>query len=124
MLLPSGVSSDHRGQRRQPPKFALGVVLPTGMNSVACRLPIVIVPVLSSSTMSMSPAVSTALPLLAMMLALQRAVHSGDADRGQQRADRGRESDRPAAPPASARRCPGYAAVRSGPDSSSCIARR
>ena len=35
----------------------------------------------------MSPATSTALPLLAMMLALQGPVHARDADRGQQRAN-------------------------------------
>ena len=40
-----------------------------GTNSVALRLPSVIVPVLSRSSVSMSPATSTALPLLAIRLA-------------------------------------------------------
>ena len=40
-----------------------------GWNAVALRLPMVIVPVLSSSSVSMSPAVSTALPDLVMTLA-------------------------------------------------------
>ncbi len=35
---------------------------PTGRNSVACRLPMVIVPVLSSSSVFTSPAASTARP--------------------------------------------------------------
>ena len=40
-----------------------------GTNKVALRLPSVIVPVLSRSSVSMSPATSTALPLLAIRLA-------------------------------------------------------
>ena len=40
-----------------------------GTNCVALRLPIVIVPVLSNSSVSTSPATSTALPLLAKMFA-------------------------------------------------------
>ena len=40
----------------------------SGMNSVACRLPRVIVPVLSSSSVSTSPAASTARPDMAMTL--------------------------------------------------------
>ena len=40
-----------------------------GWNAVALRLPMVIVPVLSSSSVSMSPAVSTAFPDLVMTLA-------------------------------------------------------
>ena len=39
------------------------------MNWVALRFPIVIVPVLSRSNVSMSPATSTAFPLLAIKLA-------------------------------------------------------
>ena len=38
------------------------------MNSTACRLPSVIVPVLSSSSVFTSPAASTALPLMASTL--------------------------------------------------------
>ena len=40
-----------------------------GRNAVACRLPSVMVPVLSSSSTSTSPAASTARPLVAMMFA-------------------------------------------------------
>ena len=43
-------------------------MLPTGMNSTACRLPSVMVPVLSSSRVLTSPAASTALPLMASTL--------------------------------------------------------
>ncbi len=77
----------HRRQRRPaaPPRGA--ATPPSGTNCVARRLPIVIVPVLSSSSVSMSPATSTALPLLAMMLAMQRPVHARDADGRQQGAD-------------------------------------
>ena len=53
--------------------------------SHACRLPSVIVPVLSSSSTSTSPAASTARPEVAMTLAPQHPAHAGDADRRQQR---------------------------------------
>src|ERR1700730_16984719 len=52
-----------------------------GMNSEAKRLPIVIVPVLSSSSTSTSPEASTARP--------HHAIHTGDANRAQERPDRG-----------------------------------
>ncbi len=39
-----------------------------GMNSTACRLPSVMVPVLSNSSVFTSPAASTALPLIASTL--------------------------------------------------------
>ena len=55
------------GRPAGPPRAAESP--PSGTNCVARRLPIVIVPVLSSSSVSTSPATSTALPLLAMMLA-------------------------------------------------------
>ncbi len=55
---------------------------------VACRLPTVMVPVLSSSTVSMSPAISTAFAAFGQDVGLQGAVHAGDADRGQQGSDR------------------------------------
>ena len=68
MLRPSGVSSESEAICALDASSS--VATPSaGMNSTARRLPRVIVPVLSSSTTSMSPAVSTALPLLAMMLA-------------------------------------------------------
>ena len=57
------------GQRGEVPDLARPRQLPSGTNCVALRLPIVIVPVLSSSSVSTSPATSTALPLLAMRFA-------------------------------------------------------
>jgi len=50
-----------------------------GMNSTAMRLPRVIVPVLSRSNTSTSPAASTALPDMASMLRFS-TVHSGNSD--------------------------------------------
>jgi hypothetical protein len=46
----------------------LSVTPLTGRNSTACRLPSVMVPVLSSSSVLTSPAASTALPLIASTL--------------------------------------------------------
>ena len=68
MLLPSGVGSaiDASPATRATSRAEAP---PSGTNCVARRLPIVIVPVLSSRSVSMSPATSTALPLLAMMFA-------------------------------------------------------
>ena len=60
------------------------------MNSTACRLPSVMVPVLSSSSVFTSPDASTALPAHREHVVLHDAVHAGDADRGQQAADGGR----------------------------------
>ena len=95
-----------------------------GTNCVARRLPTVIVPVLSKSRVSTSPATSTAFPLLAMMLARSARSMPGDADGRQQGADRrgnqadqqghqrghvGAEADQPA---------------RSGRDNPSCTTRR
>ena len=90
MLLPSGVSSASEA-RPATRATSRAEAPPSGTNWVARRLPIVIVPVLSSSSVSMSPATSTALPLLAMMFAAQGAVHAGDADGRQQGADRRRD---------------------------------
>ena len=68
MLLPSGVSSAAEARAASRPTSA--AVKPSkGTNCVARRLPMVIVPVLSKSSVSTSPATSTALPLLAMMFA-------------------------------------------------------
>ena len=67
MLRPSGVPSARLDSRPPRPAALVGVPL-TGMNSVARRLPQVIVPVLSSSSVSMSPAASTALPEVASTL--------------------------------------------------------
>ncbi len=63
---------------------------PAGTPS-AWRLPSVIVPVLSSSSTSTSPAASTARPDMAITLRLDHAVHAGDADGREQPADRGRD---------------------------------
>ena len=60
-----------------------------GLNSVAWRLPSVMVPVLSSSSVSTSPAASTARPDMASTLKRTETVHAGDADGRQQRADGG-----------------------------------
>ena len=57
------------------------------MNSVAWRLPRVMVPVLSSSSVSTSPAASTARPDFASTLTRTRAIHAGDADGREQTAD-------------------------------------
>ena len=68
MLLPSGVWSAAEAWAARRPTSA--AVKPSkGTNCVARRLPMVIVPVLSRSSVSTSPATSTAFPLLAMMLA-------------------------------------------------------
>src|ERR1051326_8112275 len=63
---PSGVSSASEASCATSARRA--VVTPLAlMNSVAMRLPSVIVPVLSSSSVSTSPAASTARPLIARM---------------------------------------------------------
>ena len=62
-----------------------------GMSAVAMRLPSVMVPVLSRSSTSTSPAASTARPLMAMTFLRKQAVHAGDADGRQQAADRRRD---------------------------------
>ena len=68
MLLPSGVSSDRDASTAASASWA-SVTPGAGRNAVACRLPWVIVPVLSSRRMSTSPAASTARPLVAITLA-------------------------------------------------------
>ena len=68
MLLPSGVSSAAEARAASRPT-STAVKPSKGTNCVARRLPTVIVPVLSNSRVSTSPATSTAFPLLAMMLA-------------------------------------------------------
>ena len=60
-----------------------------GRNSTAWRLPSVIVPVLSSSSTSTSPAASTARPRRGDHVGLDHAIHAGDADGRQQAADGG-----------------------------------
>ncbi len=60
------------------------------MNAVACRLPSVIVPVLSSSSVSTSPAASTARPDIASTLCCTSRSMPGDADRRDEGADRRR----------------------------------
>ena len=60
---------DARRARRELADLERGELARRERTRVAWRLPIVIVPVLSSSSVSTSPATSTALPLLAMMFA-------------------------------------------------------
>ena len=65
MLRPSGVSSGSEASCARSARSSIRT-RPSGRNSTAWRLPSVIVPVLSSSSVSTSPAASTARPLIAM----------------------------------------------------------
>ena len=65
----------------------------TGMISVAMRLPKVMVPVLSSSSVSTSPAASTARPGHGEHVEPDQPIHAGDADGREQAAD-GRRDQR------------------------------
>ena len=65
---PSGVSSEAEDNIHASIKLRLSKPS-TGKKSVALRLPIVMVPVLSSRSVSTSPAVSTALPDLVITFA-------------------------------------------------------
>jgi hypothetical protein len=67
MLRPSGVSSPRLARYAARTSDSC-VAAPTVMNSDAIRLPKVIVPVLSRSRVSTSPAASTARPLIARTL--------------------------------------------------------
>ena len=67
MLRPSGVSSASEASCAASARRS-GLMPGAGTNAVAMRLPSVIVPVLSSSNTSTSPAASTARPLVAMTL--------------------------------------------------------
>src|ERR1035441_10074907 len=67
MERPSGVSSA-RLESCAASASSSSLTPPMGMNSTACRLPSVMVPVLSSSSVLTSPAASTALPLMASTL--------------------------------------------------------
>ena len=64
---PSGVSSGNE-ESCAASASSTGLTPVSGRNSVACRLPRVIVPVLSSSSVSTSPAASTARPDIASTL--------------------------------------------------------
>ena len=66
-LRPSGVSSASDASWAAS-ATSLSSAPPTGRNSTACRLPRVMVPVLSSSRVLTSPAASTARPLMASTL--------------------------------------------------------
>ena len=90
MLRPSGVSSARRSEVGAPARAAASSMPPAGRNSAACLLPRVIVPVLSSSSVSTSPAASTARPRHREHVLLHQPVDAGDADGRQQRADRRR----------------------------------
>ena len=65
---PSGVSSASDASCAASASSASRDARQRGMNSVACRLPSVMVPVLSSSSVSTSPAASTARPDIASTL--------------------------------------------------------
>ena len=80
-----------RGRAARPRRARASETPVTGSSSVACRLPSVIVPVLSRSSTSMSPAASTARPDMASTLRRTSRSMPGDADGRQQRADRGRD---------------------------------
>ena len=67
MERPSGVSSASEASWAASAR-SCSVTPRTGLNSVACRLPSVIVPVLSSRSVSTSPAASTARPDMASTL--------------------------------------------------------
>ena len=67
MLRPSGVPSARLDSRAAAARSST-VEVPTGISSVARRLPKVMVPVLSSSSVSTSPAASTARPDMASTL--------------------------------------------------------
>ena len=67
MLRPSGVSSGSEASWARSARCSR-VTPGAGTNSTACRLPSVIVPVLSSSRVLTSPAASTARPLMAITL--------------------------------------------------------
>ena len=68
ILRPSGVSS--ASEASCAASANVSILTPSaGINSVACRLPKVIVPVLSNNKTSISPAASTARPDKAMTLA-------------------------------------------------------
>ena len=67
MERPSGVSSASEA-RKEASARSRSLVPPTGNSAVARRLPKVMVPVLSSSSVSTSPAASTARPEVATTL--------------------------------------------------------
>ena len=81
------------GERRQQRRFREVALRHAGDRDEfgRQRLPKVIVPVLSSSSVSTSPAASTARPEVATTLKRIETVHAGDADGRQQAADRRRD---------------------------------
>ena len=72
-LRPSGVSSVRLASCAASAR-SCSAAPSTGMNSAACRLPSVMVPVLSSKSTSTSPAASTARPLMASTFARFRRL--------------------------------------------------
>ena len=90
MLRPSGVSSASEASCAASAS-SCSVNAGRGHETpMALRLPSVMVPVLSSSSTSTSPAASTARPLMASTLRWSNAVDAGDADGAEQAADGGR----------------------------------
>ena len=83
--------SRRRARRASSPRpVCCGVTPATGWSAEAWRLPCVIVPVLSSSSTSQSPAASTARPDVAIDVGAHHPAHPGHADRREQSADRRR----------------------------------
>ena len=88
MERPSGVSSASEASCAASAN-SCSVTPAIGLNSVACRLPRVIVPVLSSSSVSTSPAASTARPDMASTLKRTRRSMPAMPIADKQRPDRG-----------------------------------
>ncbi len=88
MERPSGVSSASE-ESCAASAISASVTPGAGRNSVAWRLPKVIVPVLSSRSVFTSPAASTARPGHGEDVVLHQAIHAGNADGGEQAADGG-----------------------------------
>ena len=89
---PSGVSSARLANSTASASALLRHVPPTGTNSLGMRLPKVIVPVLSSSSVSTSPAASTSASGGRHDVEADQPVHPGDAD-GREQATDGRRDE-------------------------------
>ena len=85
---PSGVSSDEARQLGGVGQLA-SVTPSAGWNAAAWRLPRVMVPVLSSSSVEQSPGRLDGAARHGEHVALHQPVHAGDADGRQERPDRG-----------------------------------
>ena len=88
---PSGVSSASEDEVGGPQQLVAGSAPSTGTTSLARRLPKVMVPVLSSSRVRHVAGGLDGAAGHREHVVLHEAVHAGDADRGEQRTDRGRD---------------------------------